>query len=294
MKKITERKWFKFLLGFSLATVILASAITVLPGWIATYGATDAEVKDSYPGDEMITNPIVQWTHAETIKAPAEKVWPWIAQIGQSRGGFYSYTFIENLISGDGSYRNASQIIPEFQNPRAGDEIITDMLPWKEIKTGEYILAATEDFFGLHWTWGWYLIPIDKNSTRLILRMKIRSEEEQLPEAALFFVNAGGFVMENCMIRGIRERAEGSEVLSPNEPLEIGLWVAVLLIGFSSAWLVITRRKWIHPLILGLSSVIVLVIFTFIQPDNWLRIVVVLGLLLAMWFYVKREISPIK
>lgn len=286
---ITERKWFKFLLGFVLVAVFLASTVAVLPGWIATYGATDTEVKAFYPGDQMIPNPVVQWTHAETIRAPVDKVWPWIAQIGQSKGGFYSYTFIENLIAGDGSYQNAARIIPEFQNPLPGDEIIKDMLAWKEIKPNEYILAATDNFFGLHWTWGWYLKSIDANSTRLILRMKIRSEGEQLPQAALFLVNAGGFIMENCMIRGIRERAEGRAVLSPNEPLEISIWVVILLLGLFSAWLVINRRKWISPLILGLSCVIALIVFTFIQPEIWMRIVLTLGLLAASWLILKSE-----
>lgn len=279
-------------MGSVFIAVILYSMGAILPGWIATYGSTPPEVQAEYPGDELISSPLIQWTHAVTIHSPVEKVWPWIAQIGQSKGGFYSYTFIENFIAKDGSYINAKKIIPEFQNPQPGEEIIKDMLAWKEIKPGEYALASTDDFFGLHWSWGWYLKSIDSTSTRLIIRMKIRSGGEQLPEAALFIVNAGGFVMENCMMRGIQERAESRAVLSPNEPLEISLWIAVLLIGFISAGLVTYRKRWVYPMILGLVCVFTLIIFTFIQPTLILRIVINVLLLVALWFGLKKEKTP--
>ena len=38
---------------------------------------------------------------AVTIDAPPDKIWPWIMQIGRDRGGFYSYTWLENLIGAD-------------------------------------------------------------------------------------------------------------------------------------------------------------------------------------------------
>ncbi len=35
---------------------------------------------------------------AVTIGAPRDAVWPWLAQIGQGRGGLYSYDDLENLL----------------------------------------------------------------------------------------------------------------------------------------------------------------------------------------------------
>ena len=35
---------------------------------------------------------------AVTIDAPAQKVWSWLVQIGQDRGGMYSYDWAENLL----------------------------------------------------------------------------------------------------------------------------------------------------------------------------------------------------
>jgi hypothetical protein len=46
------------------------------------------------PGDELLSNPTVTMTHGISIEVPPAEVWPWIAQIGDIRGGFYSYTWL--------------------------------------------------------------------------------------------------------------------------------------------------------------------------------------------------------
>src|SRR5687768_3452370 len=40
-------------------------------------------------GDDLVPSPRWQWTHAVEIDRAAEDVWPWVAQIGADRGGFY-------------------------------------------------------------------------------------------------------------------------------------------------------------------------------------------------------------
>jgi hypothetical protein len=85
------------------------------------WGATDEELEGTYPGDELVPEP--QWaaTHAVTIDATARRIWPWIAQIGQGRGGFYSYQRLENVV-GCG-IENTSCILDEHQGIREGDPI---------------------------------------------------------------------------------------------------------------------------------------------------------------------------
>lgn len=284
-----KNMWVRLVLGILLVSVFLILTFSALPSYIATYGATENEIKGTYPGDEIISSPAVMWTHGLSISAPPEQVWPWIVQIGQSRGGFYSYTFIENMISRDGSYRNASQVIAEFQNPKPGDYIITDMLPIKEFKTGEYFLAAVDDFFGMKWTWGWNLKPEGKENTRLVIRMKIESKDADKNPAALLFINAGGFIMEKAMLRGIQDRSEGRPFPAPIEPLEMLFWFATLAAGIASAWLVIRRTNWLYPLALGLTSVAALLVFTFVQPSDILQLVIILILGMALWRLVKRD-----
>ena len=41
------------------------------------------------------------------------EVWPWIAQIGADRGGFYSYQWLENVAGCD--VRNAETVHPEWE-----------------------------------------------------------------------------------------------------------------------------------------------------------------------------------
>jgi len=290
--RIMSNGWVKFLLGIILVCALLFSIFSALPGYIATYGATEDEIADTYPGDEILTSPVIMWTHGASISAPPEKVWPWIAQIGQSRGGFYSYTFIENMISRDGSYQNAAQVLAQFQDPKPGDYIITDMLPVKEVKTGEYFLAAVDDFFGMGWTWGWYIKPEGTNSTRLVIRMKIQTQGEPLNPIATWIMDAGGFIMEKAMLRGIADRAEGQPFPAPMESLEIIVWFGTLLLGLTSAWQVIRRANWVYPLLLGLTSVAALLVFTFVQPSSILRIVILIILILAYWAYIKRDEHP--
>ena len=49
-------------------------------------------------GDEIVGQAKYRSTHAVTIDAPAASVWPWLVQMGQGRGGLYSYDWLENLL----------------------------------------------------------------------------------------------------------------------------------------------------------------------------------------------------
>src|SRR4029079_4018585 len=63
--------------------------------WICRWGADDDEITAVLPGDELVAAHQPRTTRALTIDAPAELVWPWLAQIGEDRGGFYSYSWLE-------------------------------------------------------------------------------------------------------------------------------------------------------------------------------------------------------
>jgi hypothetical protein len=74
-------------------------ATTVQPR-INRWGATDDEHRATWPGDEFVRSPGLVWTNAITIERPADEVWPWVTQLGQGRGGLYSYDWLENLLAG--------------------------------------------------------------------------------------------------------------------------------------------------------------------------------------------------
>ena len=76
----------------------LSVYVLLLRPWFLGWGVTRAELSKSLPGDTLVSQANSTATRAITIHAPPQRVWPWIVQIGQERGGFYSYTWIENLL----------------------------------------------------------------------------------------------------------------------------------------------------------------------------------------------------
>src|SRR6478735_5931773 len=104
----------------ALGTVTVAAA-AVLRARQRRWGATDDEVNRTLPGDDLISHADLTATRAITIHATAAQVWPWIAQLGQGRGGFYSYDFLENLVGCD--IHSADHVEPDWQSIAVGDEI---------------------------------------------------------------------------------------------------------------------------------------------------------------------------
>jgi hypothetical protein len=259
----------RFLIGLGAVLVLLVICFAVAVPAARRWGATQAEIARQMIGDDRHPNPLVVFNNSVTINAPVEQVWPWIAQMGEGRGGFYSYTFIENLVSGGKTYFNADRILPELQNPQPGDVFIAKQLEIKEVKTGEYLFAEnmTE---GMNWTWVWQIDPASDGQTRLHNRFKISVPPEVNSPVMKFVLEVGAFVMEQNMMQGTKLRAEGKSEPDFIEPLEIGLWLAALAAGLVAASAYVRMGS---PLALGVGLVAVLwlVILTFVQPAIWLR-----------------------
>src|SRR5574340_622867 len=61
----------------------------LLRTWRTTWGARPAEIELTLPGDDLVSDATWGYTHAVTVDAPPERLWPWLVQLGQGRGGFY-------------------------------------------------------------------------------------------------------------------------------------------------------------------------------------------------------------
>jgi hypothetical protein len=288
----------RFVAGFGFLLVMLIVLFALLIPMIHRWGATDAEVAQPMPGDDLVTDPVVDWTHGITIDAPPDEVWPWIIQMGDTRAGFYSYTFIENLVvkvTTDPSYgvvyRNANRIVPAWQDPQPGLAIIQDAIQIEQIQPGAWLLAQSRMPEMMNWVWVWQVRPIDGGQrTRLLVRMRI-----EIPDSAGmgnpaigFFMDVGGFVMERGMMLGIKERAEGKVEPATIEIVEITLWLIALLCGLAGALMFVTRRAWQAPLALGVIAVGALFVFTFVQPPVWMRGIVDATLIAGGVWIVKR------
>jgi hypothetical protein len=86
-----------------------------------TWGASDDEIKAVLPGDEFVSAHTPRTTRAVTIDAPISAVWPWLAQIGEDRGGFYSYSVLERAVGAH--IENTNTIHPEWQDVHVGDTV---------------------------------------------------------------------------------------------------------------------------------------------------------------------------
>ena len=76
--------------AFAIVALVYFTAALVLRPWYFTWGATADEWRTALPGDELLPEPALQLTRAITIDAPPSRVWPWLVQMGQDRGGLYS------------------------------------------------------------------------------------------------------------------------------------------------------------------------------------------------------------
>ena len=100
------------------------------------------ESGDPLPGDELITAPDLTATRAITVRAPAGQVWPWVAQLGQGRGGFYSYDFLENLVGYD--IHSADRVVAEWQDIKTGDKVSlhSDVALGVAVGAGNYVASC--------------------------------------------------------------------------------------------------------------------------------------------------------
>jgi hypothetical protein len=181
------------------------------------WGATDEELDTVLPGDELVPHADLTATRAVTVDAGADGVWPWIAQLGQGRGGFYSYDVLENLVGLD--IHSADRIVPEWQGIDVGDEV-------KFHPKGGMTAAVVEPGRALvlrggipgtppfDFAWAFVVRGQPDGSTRLVVRERYRYVRWWAPllvEPVEFI----SLVMSRRMLRGIKERAERAVVATP-------------------------------------------------------------------------------
>ena len=186
------------------------------------WGASDAEIARSLPGDDLIPVSKLDSTHAITIRAPADRIWPWLAQMGyRGRAGFYSYDVLERRLGA----RNIDRLNPEMPAPVAGDSLpfapgtpmtvaVVDpsraLVLWQVTAAGKAIDPAGPwgvDYMA--WSWAFVLEPIDASTTRLLTRMRVsyRPTAKWVAFANLLLEPAH-FIMGRRQLLGIRQRAE--------------------------------------------------------------------------------------
>jgi len=185
--------------------------------WHLRWGASREELTEPLPGDEVKPDAEIQVTHAITIDAPAAIVWKWLVQIGQERGGFYSYDWLENLFGLE--IHNTEEIKPEWQTLKTGDFVRSAHTNWLGGKyknlTGWFVVTMDENRALVlrdeieHGSWAFILRPLDARKTRLMIRA--RGNKPANPAMKIFhygFFEPAHFIMERKMLLTLKKRAE--------------------------------------------------------------------------------------
>jgi hypothetical protein len=219
----------------------------------ATCIATTLEKRSPLPVDALVPEPIFASTHAITIDAPPERVWPWIAQMGAGRAGWYSWDAIDN-----GGAASATSILPAFQTLVTGD-----VMPAIPGANDAFVVAAVDPPRDLVLTvpdgrggnavaWEHVLTPLPDGRTRLLVRGRASSHWLErartrppdgrrrifieraygalamLPRPLLIaFATLGHRIMEARHLRGIQRRSTAVSAQPRNVSHEA--WRRVLL-----------------------------------------------------------------
>ena len=183
------------------AVIGTAAGITIgrTVRWWRTWGVDPAEAARSLAGDDLVPTPTAIETRGITIDAPPEAVWPWLAQMGQDRGGFYSIEWLENLAGC--RMQNADEIHPEWQHRDIGETVMLHPDTGMPVTRFE-----PNDAYGLE-GWGTFVLePLPGGRTRLV------EQPADVPWASRLFyatlVQIPHFVMQQAMFRGLKQRAE--------------------------------------------------------------------------------------
>lgn len=203
----------------------------VAPPWMRQWGATQDEQSRPMVGDSILlfSTPAAPETRAIDVNAPASVTWEWLRRVGQGRGGFYSYDWLENLFGDD--IHNRRDLFPAppvvvgdtiklAQDAYPGSRPGLTALPVAAVNPGRFFVLKG---------WGTFAVEsIGPKTSRIIIR-----ERPAVPTSAMDAVvrnlvwEPAHFVMERQMLRGARDRAEGVP--------EAGFGAALATLGFLAA-----------------------------------------------------------
>jgi hypothetical protein len=214
--------------------------LAVLAAWLAVYflvahpgliqwGSTPAEQTRVLPGDELTPNAVRLNTRAITIQAPPDKIWPWLMQLGIGRSGFYSYTWLENLLLS--GIHNDFRSLPEKRIAQPGTFVRSFQFGAEAPGKNGWIMEPFKagEYFYLNPGWGPFLLePAGEGATRFLIR------SQRGPGSAtanvlldLLFDPIHGTMEKRTMV-SVKALAEGRRPLS-------GFLTAVATLGFLAA-----------------------------------------------------------
>jgi len=223
-----RRSWLPLAAVAAGGAAALAYAAWVRPRMLR-WGATEAEARQPLPGDHLVPAPRTAFTRAITLRAPPQRIWPWLVQMGSQRAGWYSYDALDN-----GGIPSADRIRPELQALNVGDEIwaapdgtlafaVQALEPERAlVLCGPLDLSTPYDerrgAFGgdggaldpVRASWAFVLDPRGESRTRLVVRFRADFAPNPLSSLAGAVLEPVSFLMERKMLLGIKARVEAN------------------------------------------------------------------------------------
>lgn len=214
--------WHDVLSGLGGASIAVAAFLTPFHRGTRCHWGLDAGLAArEYPGDELVPSPRWSWTHGIEIDAAAADVWPWLAQLGADRGGFYSYQWLENVAGYD--TRNADSLHPSW-TISSGDELtlLPEMPPLRvaHVEHGRFFVAhAPADgaarAAGKPWaemSWLFFLEALGSKRSRFVSRYRCATSDDLASRVTRgpTFLEPVGFAMDRRMLLGVKARVEAA------------------------------------------------------------------------------------
>jgi hypothetical protein len=276
----------------TVLAALFAVYFAVARPWFLRWGATDIETTMPLPGDDIVPDARDRVTRAITINAPADRVWPWLTQIGQDRGGFYSYQWLENMVGCE--MPDVQHLDPRLQHWKIGDKLwmyppdkaggagfaeLIVLEPGRALGFGTRQIGTTSTRIDGSWTF--VVLPVDAQSTRLIFRG--RGAGGLRPVAAAFTLSVFEpvhFAMERRMLVGVKAAAEGRHLWRTLDNLQIALWAELFLTFVVSGVLVCAGRRPGGYLLVFTVAGLMFQLLTLVQPHPVIGVLLVV----ATWF----------
>ncbi len=274
---------------------LLGLLLACMRPWYLHWGALPEERSGALPGDEHAPGPPND-TRAIFIDAPAERVFSWVAQLGQDRGGFYSYELLEDLAGCE--MPDVRQLDPALQHWSVGDKLWmypADQLAGRGHATLLFHEPGRALVFGTHkpfdapgaaptGTWSFVVTPDGPSSSRLITRGSGGAMPSLLGTAFMGTIfEPLHFAMERRMLEGIKALAEGRDISRTTDALQLASWLFSFALFLAAGALVLLGAHWQRRLLTFAASGLTFQMVTLVQPHPLVGVGLILGLCALIW-----------
>jgi hypothetical protein len=160
------------------------------------WGVTDNEILRPYPCDDFVVSPALQAWRGVRVEAPAEAVWPWVAQV---RLAPYSYDWIDNR------GRRSPRELVGLPEPQVGERFTTAG-GWQlgrivSVDPGKQLTGTIMGAF-----MSYVLAPQEHDTTRLLLKVVM-----QTTRWAALGLSIGDLIMARRQLLNLKQLAERPE-----------------------------------------------------------------------------------